>query len=64
MDKMSNIDEETPTSSPEQDAADEELRIATWQVVYPQRALTFLISLIIVSLIILLIIGLVGLKSV
>ena len=61
---MINIDEETPTSSPEQDAAGEEIRIATWQVVYLQRALTFLISLIIVSLIILLIIGLVRLKSV
>ena len=44
MDKMIDIDEETPTSSPEQDAAGEEMRIVTWQVVYLQRALTFLIS--------------------
>ena len=50
------FDEEIPTSSPEQDATGEEMRIATWQMVYPQRALT----LVIVSLIILLIIGLVG----
>ena len=64
MDKMINIHEGTPTSSPEQDAAGGEMRIVTWQVVYLQRALTLLISLIIVSLIILLIIGLVGLKSV
>ena len=42
MDNMSNTDEETPTSSPEQDAAGEEMRIVTWQVVYPQRALTCL----------------------
>ena len=61
---MASVDEETPTSSPEQDATGEQMRIATWQVVYLQRALTFLISLIIVSLIILLIIGLVGLRSV
>ena len=40
---MASVDEETPTSSPEQDATGEEMRIATWQVVYLQRALTLLI---------------------
>ena len=31
------FDEEIPTSSPEQDATGEEMRKATWQMVYPQR---------------------------
>ena len=31
------FDEEIPTSSPEQDATGEEMRIVTWQMVYLQR---------------------------
>ena len=56
---MSSVNEETP----EQDAThQEEVRTATAEVVYPQRALTFLIIFVFVFLVGLLIIGLIGLK--
>ena len=56
---MSSVNEETP----EQDAThEEEVRIGTPQEVYPQRALTSLIILVFTFLVILLIIGLIGLK--
>ena len=56
---MSSVNEETP----EQDAThEEEVRTATSEVVYPQRALTFLIIFVFVFLVGLLIIGLIGLK--
>ena len=56
---MSSVNEETP----EQDAThEEEVRTATSEEVYPQRALTFLIILVFTFLVILLIIGLIGLK--
>ena len=56
---MSSVSEETP----EQDAThEEEVRPATLEEVYPQRALTFLIILVFTFLVILLIIGLIGLK--
>ena len=58
-DNMSSANEETP----EQDAThEEEVRTATSEEVYPQRALTFLIILVFTFLVILLIIGLIGLK--
>ena len=58
-DNMSSVNEETP----EQHAThEEELRTATSEDVYPQRALVFLIILIFTCLVILLIIGLIGLK--
>ena len=56
---MSSVSEETP----EQDAThEEEVRPATLEEVYPQRALTFLIILVFTFFVILLIIGLIGLK--
>ena len=56
---MSSVNEETP----EQDAThEEEVRTATSEVVYPQRALTFLIIFVFVFLVGLLIIGFIGLK--
>ena len=56
---MSSVNEETP----EQDATrEEEVRTATAEAVYPQRALTFLIIFVFVFLVGLLIIGLIGLK--
>ena len=56
---MSSANEETP----EQDATrEEEVRTATSEEVYPQRALTFLIILVFTFLVILLIISLIGLK--
>ena len=56
---MSSVNEETP----EQDATrEEEVRTATAEVVYSQRALTFLIIFVFVFLVGLLIIGLIGLK--
>ena len=56
---MSSVNEETP----EQDAThEEEVRRATVEVVYPQRALTFLIIFVFVFLVGLLIIGLISLK--
>ena len=56
---MSSVNEETP----EQDATrEEEVRTVTAEVVYPQRALTFLIIFVFVFLVGLLIIGLIGLK--
>ena len=58
---MSSVSEETP----EQDAThEEEMRPATLEEVYPQRALTFLIILVFTFSVILLIIGLIGLKSI
>ena len=58
-DNMSSVNEETP----EQDATREEgVRTATLEVVYPQRALTFLIIFVFVFLVGLLIIGLIGRK--
>ena len=57
---MSSVNEETP----EQDAThEEEVRTATSEEVYPQRALTFLIILVFTFLVILLIIGLIGLNG-
>ena len=48
---------------PEQDVThEEEVRTALLEVVYPQRALTFLIMFVFVFLVRLLIIGLIGLK--
>ena len=56
---MSSVNEETP----EQDAThEEEVRTATSEEVYPQRTLTFLIILVFTFLVILLIVGLIGLK--
>ena len=56
---MSSVNEETP----EQDVThEEEVRTATSEEVYPQRALTFLVILVFTFLVILLIIGLIGLK--
>ena len=56
---MSSVNEETP----EQDAThEEEVRTVTAEVLYPQRALTFLIIFVFVFLVGLLIIGLIGLK--
>ena len=56
---MSSVNEETP----EQDATcQEEVRTVTAEVVYPQKALTFLIIFVFVFLVGLLIIGLIGLK--
>ena len=56
---INSANEETP----EQDALCEEgVRTATSEVVYPQRALTFLIIFVFVLLVGLLIIGLIGLK--
>ena len=58
-DNISSVNEETP----EQDAThEEEVRTATSETVYPQRALTFLIILVFTFLVILLIIGLIRLK--
>ena len=49
--------------TPEQNATrEEEVRTAMSEVVYPQRALTFLIIFVFVFLVALLIIGLIGLK--
>ena len=63
MDIMSDSEEKTSTVSQEQDAThEEEVRTATSEDVYPQRALTFLIILVFTFLVILLIIGLIGLK--
>ena len=60
---MSDSEEKTSTVSREQDAThEEEIRTATSEEVYPQRALTFLIILVFTFLVILLIIGLIGLK--
>ena len=51
---MSSVNEETP----EQDAThEEEVRTATLEVVYPQRALTFLIIFVFIFLVGLLIIA-------
>ena len=61
-DNMSSVVEETSTLSLEQDATGEEMRIPIWEDFYPQRALNYLFSLVFVFLIILLIIGLLGLK--
>ena len=56
---MSSVNEETP----EQDAThEEEVRTATSEVVYPQRALTFLVIFVYVFSVVFLIIGLIGLK--
>ena len=58
-DNMSSVNEETP----EKDVPhEEEVRTATSEEVYPQRALTFLIILVFTFLVILMIIGLIGLK--
>ena len=58
---MSDSEEKTP----EQDATrEEEVRTATSEEIYPQRALTFLIILVFIFLVILLIIGLIGLKRI
>ena len=63
MDIMSDSEEKTLTVSREQDAThEEEVRTATSEEVYPQRALTFLIILVFTFLVILLIIGLIGMK--
>ena len=56
---MSSVNEEAR----EQDATrEEEVGMASSEVVYPQRALTFLIIFVFVFLVGLLIIGLIGLK--
>ena len=56
---MSSVNEETPEPAA---THEEEVRTATSEEVYPPRALTFFIILVFTFLVILLIIGLTGLK--